>query len=262
MNIVSVSDVWRSYRIPHQRKESPLGRLAGVFQMFESRRLDYEQFWAVRGVSFTIQKGESLGIMGSNGSGKSTLLKMVAGTLNPTRGRVIVRGRVAPILELGLGFHAEVTVKENAKIYGSIMGLRNWQMKERLDAILAFAELERFRDAKLKTLSSGMQARLGLAVAIECNPDLFVIDEALAVGDISFKAKCMERFRDFQKEGRSIILVSHSTDMITEFCDTAMIMSKGEVIAQGDSDSMAARYQDLASSHIQASAEVPPQAAP
>jgi lipopolysaccharide transport system ATP-binding protein len=242
VEILSVEDVWRSYRIPHQRQESALAKVAGVLQMFESSRLEFEQFWAVKGVSFKIERGESLGIMGANGSGKSTLLKIIAGTLRPTKGRVAVRGKVAPILELGLGFHPEVTVKENVKVYASIMGLRNSEIKKRLDPILEFAELERFRDAKLKTLSSGMQARLGLAVAVECDPELFVIDEALAVGDMAFQEKCMERFREFRRKGHSIILVSHSAVTITEFCDTAMIMSKGEVVAQGEPSAMVAEY--------------------
>lgn len=242
MDLVSVEDVWRSYRIPHQKKESPLGRLADVFQILESSRLDYEQFWAVKGVSITIRQGDSLGIMGRNGSGKSTLLKMIAGTLRPTKGRIVVRGKVAPILELGLGFHPEVTVKENVKIYASIMGLKNSEIRERLDGILEFAELEKFRDAKLKTLSSGMQARLGVAVAMESSPDLFIVDEALAVGDFAFQAKCVDRFRDFQRNGGSIVLVSHSPAMIADFCDEAIILSRGEVVAYGEAGSTAQEY--------------------
>src|SRR5271165_2578656 len=203
MNELVVENLWKSYRIPHKKKESILENIAGLLDMFESKRMAYEEFWAVKGVSFNLRKGESLGIMGVNGSGKSTLLKLIAGTIRPTRGEIHVRGKIAPILELGLGFHPELSVKDNAKIYASLMGIKNREFKSRLNSILKFAELERFSDALLKNLSSGMQARLAFAVAIESDPDIFVIDEALAVGDIAFQTKCLDKFRDFQRKGCS-----------------------------------------------------------
>jgi len=247
MNAAIVEDLWKAYRIPHKKKESILENIASFLDMFESRRLDYEDFWAVKGVSLRIRKGESLGIMGVNGSGKSTLLKLIAGTIRPTRGKIDVRGKIAPILELGLGFHPELTVRDNVKIYASIMGLKNREIKNRMESILKFAELERFGDAKLKNLSSGMQMRLGFAVAIESNPDLFVIDEALAVGDIGFQTKCLDKFRDFQRNGCSIVLVSQSPAMISDFCHSALIMSRGEVVASGDARSISTKYITLTS---------------
>jgi len=247
MNAVIVEDLWKSYRIPHKKNESILASIAGILEMFESRRLDFEEFWAVKGVSLRVRQGESLGILGVNGSGKSTLLKMISRTIRPTRGSIDVRGRVAAILELGLGFHPELSVKENAKIYASIMGLRNREIKGRLDSILKFAELERFSDARLRNLSSGMQARLGFAVAMESHPDLFVIDEALAVGDIGFQTKCLDKFRDFQRQGCSIILVSQSPKLISDFCHNAIIMSKGEVVYADTGRAVSAKYSSLVS---------------
>ncbi len=248
MNVLVIEDLWKRYHIPHRKKESVLDNIASILDVFESKRLAHEDFWAVKGISLRVRSGESLGIMGINGSGKSTLLKMIAGTIRPTRGRIDIRGKIAPILELGLGFHPELSVRDNAKIYASIMGLKNNVFRSRLDSILKFAELERFSDSQLKNLSSGMQMRLGFAVAIESKPDLFVIDEALAVGDIAFQTKCLDKFRDFQRDGCSIVLVSQFPAIISDFCHNGIIMSKGEIIASGEARAMTEKYVALSSS--------------
>jgi lipopolysaccharide transport system ATP-binding protein len=247
MNILEIDDLWKHYRIPHRKKESVLELIAGFLDMFESKRMTYESFWAVKGVSLKLRKGESLGIMGVNGSGKSTLLKLIAGTIRPTKGYVETRGKVAPILELGLGFHLELSAKDNAKVYASILGLKNNQIRDKLDDIFKFADLEKFRDSKLKHLSSGMQMRLAFAVAVESDPDLFVVDEALAVGDLAFQTKCLDKFRDFQRRGRSVVLVSQSPAVISDFCHSAVIMSRGEIVASGEARKVSDRYLSLTS---------------
>ena len=198
------------------------------------KQFTYEEFWALKAVNLSVQYGESVGIIGENGSGKSTLLKLVANILRPNRGEVNVTGKIAPILELGVGFHPDLTVKENILVYGSIMGLRNSQIKQRMNSILEFSGLDRFRDAKLKNLSSGMQMRLGFSVAIESNPDIFLVDEALAVGDMAFQQKCMNKFKDFKAEKKTIILVSHALNLVKDFCEKTVFLSKGEVVVSGN----------------------------
>lgn len=236
---IRVEDLWKRFRIPHERRNTILDSLAAILG---GKALSYEELWALRGVGFSLRMGESLGIVGPNGSGKSTLLKVMAKILRPDRGRVEVNGRIAPILELGVGFHPDLSVRENVLVYGSIMGLRNSDVKRRMDSILRFSGLERFRDAKLKNLSSGMQMRLGFSVAMETDPDIFLVDEALAVGDMEFQRKCLDKFKQFRAEGRTIVLVSHALDLIREFCDKGLFLLGGEVAGFGDAGSVVEEY--------------------
>ena len=236
---IRVEDLWKRFRIPHERRNTILEGLAAILG---GRPLSYEELWALRGVSFSLGEGESLGIIGPNGSGKSTLLKIMARILRPDRGRVEVRGKIAPILELGVGFHPDLTVRENVLVYGSIMGLRSSEIKGRMGSILRFAGLERFGDARLKNLSSGMQMRLGFSVAIETDPDIFLVDEALAVGDAEFQAKCLDKFKQFRAEGRTIVLVSHALGLIREFCDKGLLLIDGGVAAFGDAGAVVEEY--------------------
>jgi len=233
MQVIKVEDLWKKFKIPHERRTTILENIAGTLQILEGKRFTYEEFWALKAINFSVQYGESIGIIGENGSGKSTLLKIVANILRPNRGRVEVSGKIAPILELGVGFHPDLTVKENILVYGSIMGLTNSEVKRRMNTILQFSELERFRDAKLKNLSSGMQMRLGFSVAIETSPDIFLIDEALAVGDMEFQQKCMDKFKEFKAEKKTIVLVSHALDLVKEFCEKTAFLSKGELVSFG-----------------------------
>ena len=239
MEAIRVEDLWKRFRIPHERGNTILEGLAAALG---GRSLSYEEFWALKAVSFSLEEGRSLGIIGPNGSGKSTLLKIMARILRPDRGRVLVNGKVAPILELGVGFHPDLTVRENVLVYGSIMGLRGSEVKGRMDSILGFAGLERFRDAKLKNLSSGMQMRLGFSVAIETDPDIFLIDEALAVGDMEFQGKCLERFGQFKAEGKTIVLVSHALGLVKEFCEKALFLSRGEIAGFGEAEAVVSEY--------------------
>jgi len=210
--------------------------------MLGGKTFSYEEFWALKEVSFTVAKGESLGVIGENGSGKSTLLKILARILRPDRGTVEANGRIAPILELGVGFHPDLTAKENILVYGTIMGFKNSELRKRMNSILQFADLERFRDAKLKNLSSGMQMRLGFSVAIETDPDVFLIDEALAVGDMEFQQKCLGKFKEFKNQGKTIILVSHALNLVKEFCGKTLLLSRGEMISFGETEAVVDEY--------------------
>jgi lipopolysaccharide transport system ATP-binding protein len=242
MPVVQVENVSKRFRIPHERRATVLDHIAGALSILEGKRYTYEEFWALRDISFTLEHGESLGIIGANGSGKSTLLKIVARTLKPDKGRIATNGSLAPVLELGIGFHGELTVKENALVYGVIMGLPRSEMKKRIDSILDFAGLRRFQDARLKNLSSGMAVRLAFSIAIQTEADIFLVDEALAVGDMEFQDKCLDRFREFRKEKKSIILVSHSLDLVRSFCEKTLYLAGGEARAFGSSQEATNQY--------------------
>lgn len=236
MSVMTLENVWKSFRIPHEKRATLLDHIAGVLSVFEGKRFSYEEFWAVKHVSLNLEHGESLGIIGPNGSGKSTLLRLVARIMKPDKGTIRTTGAIAPVLELGIGFHSELTVKENALIYGVIMGLPRSEMRKRTDSILDFAELTRFQDAKLKTLSSGMRVRLAFSIAIQTEADIFLVDEALAVGDIEFQQKCLDKFREFKKQEKSIVLVSHSMDLVKSFCEETLYLLNGEPKYYGPSE--------------------------
>ncbi|MEM4648245.1 MAG: ABC transporter ATP-binding protein [Candidatus Pacearchaeota archaeon] len=237
-----MENLWKKFKIPHEKRTTILENLTGMLQILSGKSFAYEEFWALKSVSFALSYGESLGIIGENGSGKSTLLKIIANIFRPDKGSVTVHGKIAPILELGVGFHPDLTVKENILVYSSIMGLKNSEVKKRMNAILQFSGLERFKDAKLKNLSSGMQMRLGFSVAIETNPDIFLIDEALAVGDMEFQQKCLDKFKQFKAEGKTIILVSHALNLVKEFCEKTLFLSKGEVVSFGETEAVINEY--------------------
>jgi lipopolysaccharide transport system ATP-binding protein len=249
LHVIDVEDLWKRFRIPHQKRSTILSQIAGIFSVFEGRRYSYEELWAIKGVTFQLEHGQSLGIIGPNGSGKSTLLKLLTRVIRPEKGRIRTWGSIVPILELGIGFHGDLTVKENAVIYGVIMGLRRSEMKRRAEAILEFAGLTKFQDAKLRSLSSGMQVRLGFSIAIQTEPDVFLVDEALAVGDAEFQQKCLEKFREFKKEEKSIVLVSHSMDLIKDFCENTLYLVNGETRFLGPSEEATEVYiQDIRTS--------------
>ena len=182
------------------------------------------QLQAVRHLDLDIEQGESVALLGHNGSGKSTTLKMLAGTVAPSSGRIWARGRIAPLLELGAGFHPDLTGRENVFLNSAILGIKRAEAAKRLDAIVAFAEVEDFLDTPVKFYSSGMSVRLGFAIAVNVDPDILLIDEVLAVGDADFQAKCMERMQQFKLNGRTVVLVTHSIDQATGFCDRALVL--------------------------------------
>jgi len=224
---LDVQGVSKRFRLHHERKRSVRERL------LRTGPAPYEDLWAVRDVSVQVAVGETLGILGRNGSGKSTLLKCICGVLQPTSGQVVQRGAVAGLLELGAGFQQELSGRDNVYLNGSLLGLSRREMDRRFDDIVAFAELEEFIDNQVKFYSSGMYVRLGFAVAVNIDPDILVIDEVLAVGDERFQRKCLERVQQFQEEGRTIVLVSHSPDQVRAICDRAMVMHNGSMIGIG-----------------------------
>jgi ABC-type polysaccharide/polyol phosphate transport system ATPase subunit len=201
-----------------------------------------ETFPALRGVSFTVPKGCTYGIIGRNGSGKSTLLKCVAGITRPTEGTITVDGRISALIELGAGFHPEISGRENVFINGIMLGLSKREIQRRFDEIVEFAELKDFIDAPVKTYSSGMYMRLGFAVAIHVDPEVLLIDEVLAVGDQAFTAKCIDKFAEFRRRNRTILLVTHSLDLVERFCDRALWLDKGKTLAEGEPKRVVGSY--------------------
>ncbi len=222
------------------------------------RKSDREVFWALRDVSFDIPVGKTVGIIGNNGSGKSTALKIVSGILKPTLGTVEVSGRVSALLELGAGFHPDLTGRENVFLSGSILGMRQAEMRARFDEIVEFAELERFIDMPVKHYSSGMYTRLAFAVATSVEPDILLVDEVLAVGDSSFQKKCFERIRSFQKAGRTIVYVSHDLASVAETCNSVIWLHRGEVKEIGASNQVVGDYLEFTSAHGRSLAEEAP----
>jgi lipopolysaccharide transport system ATP-binding protein len=230
-----VSKVFPIYDKPHYR----------LMQMIFGGSKWHREFCALSNVSFSIQRGETVGIVGRNGSGKSTLLQILCGTLAPTLGEVHVRGRVAALLELGAGFNPEFTGLENVYLNGTVLGLTRAQITERLDKILAFAEIGEFIDRPVKTYSSGMYVRLAFAVAIHVEPDLLVVDEALSVGDEAFQRKCFARIDKLRDAGCTVLFVSHSAGVVVELCDRAILLDRGEVLADGLPKAVISRYQRM-----------------
>jgi ABC-type polysaccharide/polyol phosphate transport system ATPase subunit len=230
---IEVSNVSKLYRRYGRRRH--FGTLKSALlsgRLFRDLQPD-EVLEALRDVSFTVDAGRTFGIIGRNGSGKSTMLKMIAGIGKPTTGQVRVNGRVSALIELGAGFHPEISGRENVFINGMMLGLSRRTIAERFDEIVAFAELESFIDAPVKTYSSGMYMRLGFAVAINVDPDVLLVDEVLAVGDQAFTNKCLDKFNELRRDGRTIVLVTHSLDMVTRFCEEALWLDHGEVRSQG-----------------------------
>jgi ABC-2 type transport system ATP-binding protein len=223
---LEVADVSKKFRLYRERPTSLKARVL-------RSRMRAEDFWALRDVSFRVPEGGSLGLIGHNGSGKTTLLKIVAGILRPTSGVVRQRGRLAALLELGAGFHPELTGRENVYLNASFLGLSRRETDAAYEGIVAFAELRDFMDNQVKFYSSGMLVRLGFAVAVHVDPEVLLIDEVLAVGDEAFQAKCLDRIGQFQRDGRTIVLVTHALDTVTQICDRAVMLHHGEVHAVG-----------------------------
>jgi len=228
------------YRVPSERvrtlKEYFIRRLKGEVHM--------RTFWALQDVALDVKRGEVFGLVGVNGAGKSTLLKVVARVLRPTKGRVIVRGRVAPLLELGAGFHPELTGTENIFLNGALLGFSRHEMQEKYDQIVEFSELGQFIDAPIRTYSSGMYARLGFSVATASQPDVLIVDEVLSVGDEAFQEKCAARIESFRQQGAAILLVSHSMPTIEAMCQRAAWLDHGSLKAIGEPVQVIRAYRE------------------
>jgi len=234
VNAIEVVDVHKMYRRYGRRKHFATLKSALLSgQLLRDLRPD-ESFHALRGISFHVETGRTFGIVGRNGSGKSTMLKLIAGIGKPTSGRVAVSGRVSALIELGAGFHPEISGRENVFINGMMLGLTKRQIADRFDGIVAFAELQEFIDAPVKTYSSGMYMRLGFAVAVNVDPDVLVVDEVLAVGDEAFTHKCLDKFAEFKRRGKTILIVTHQLELVERFCDEALWLDQGVSKTQGD----------------------------
>jgi ABC-2 type transport system ATP-binding protein len=233
---IHVEDIGKKFRRYRERPTS-------IKQRFTRRRVKAEDFWALREVTFDVAEGSTTGLIGENGSGKTTLLKIMAGILRPTEGRVVTRGRIAALLELGAGFHPELTGRENVFLNASILGLSRKETEAKFDEIVEFAELEDFIDNQVKFYSSGMFVRLGFAVAVHVDPQILLVDEVLAVGDEAFQRKCLDRIQQFQREGRTIVFVTHAADLVREICDQAVMLAKGRIHAAGEPDEVVREYR-------------------
>ena len=237
ISAIAVDDVAKRFRLVHERNST---LKATVFSGF--RRTVHEEFWALKGVSFEVEAGTTYGLIGHNGSGKSTLLKCMARIYRPDRGEIRTRGRVSALLELGAGFHPELSGRENVYLNASILGLSKRDVDRRFDEIVGFAGLEQFIDTPVKNYSSGMFVRLGFSVAITVEPDVLLVDEILAVGDEAFQQRCMEKFADVRRSGRTIVLVSHGLDSVRNICDRAAWLDHGDLVKEGEAHDVVTAY--------------------
>jgi lipopolysaccharide transport system ATP-binding protein len=236
--VISVDGVSVQYRVPQER----IGTFKEYMIRYIQRQIKHNTFLALDNISLNVNRGEVFGIIGENGAGKSTLLKLIAKVLRPTRGRIWVKGRVAPLLEVGAGFHPELTGRENVYLNGAMLGFTQKEMDKRFQQIVDFAELWDFIDAPLRTYSSGMWARLGFAVATDVDPDILIVDEILSVGDENFQRKSSERIAAFREKGATILLVSHNMSLIEEMCDRAVLFDHGKVVTTGTTKAVVNSY--------------------
>lgn len=245
IKVENLSKCYEVYDTPRDRlKQFIFPRMQSVVRIVE-RQNYFREFWALRNVNFEVKKGETVGIIGCNGSGKSTLLQMICGTLNPTSGSINTKGRIAALLELGSGFNPEFTGRENVYLNGAVLGLSNKEIDERFDDIADFADIGEFIERPVKTYSSGMTVRLAFAVQAMVDPDILVVDEALAVGDEKFQRKCFARLEELKSKGSSILFVSHSSASIVELCDRTLLLDHGNQLMFGDSPSVVRIYQKI-----------------
>ena len=250
--IISVENLGKRYRIHHEQREGYTTlrdviarKVKGLFlpkSEGKNPKSSDEDFWALKGVSFEVQPGEVVGIIGGNGAGKSTLLKILSRITESTEGRVTLRGRVASLLEVGTGFHPELTGRENIFLNGAILGMSRVEIRKKFDEIVAFAEVEKFLDTPVKRYSSGMYVRLAFAVAAHLEPEILILDEVLAVGDAQFQKKCIGKMEGIAREGRTILFVSHNTGTLANLCTSAMLLTKGQLTKQGSASEVIDHY--------------------
>ena len=238
---IEVEHVGKRFRLQHRDTKTLKGSALEWLRLH--RRSSPAELWALRAVSFSVRRGETLGIIGANGAGKSTLLALLAGTMAPTEGRIESRGVISSLLELGAGFHPDLTGRENIFLCGAILGLSRRQMRARFDAIVEFAGLSRFIDEPVRHYSSGMYVRLGFAVAVEIDPEILLIDEVLAVGDTDFQRKCIARMAEFRKRQKTMLIISHDLPTIQSISDRIIILDAGRILGDGDPSAMVAQYE-------------------
>jgi lipopolysaccharide transport system ATP-binding protein len=236
---ISIKNISKKYNL----YDSPQHRLKEALHPF--RKKFHREFWALKDVSFEVKKGETIGIIGRNGSGKSTLLQIICGVLQPSSGDVVANGRISALLELGAGFNPEFTGRQNVYLNGAIKGFTKEDMDEQFDDIAGFADIGEFIDQPVKTYSSGMYVRLAFAAAINIDPDILIVDEALAVGDVKFQAKCFRKFEEFQCKKKTLLFVTHSAEQIVRHCNTSVLLDNGMKLSQGEPREIVNQYMDL-----------------
>lgn len=245
--VIKVTDLSKKFRIGRLRRDA--GTLRDLFgniikSPFKSGKdRESENLWALRDINFEVKQGEAFGIIGGNGAGKSTLLKILSRIIKPTSGRASLNGRVGSLLEIGTGFHQDLTGRENIFLNGAVLGMRRWEVERKFDEIIAFADVEKFLDTPVKFYSSGMYARLAFAVAAHLEPEILIIDEVLAVGDAAFQAKCLGKMGKVAEGGRTVLFVSHSAAMVEKLCRTGLYLEKGKVKAFGEMSDVMAQYK-------------------
>lgn len=238
-DIIKVENVGMKFNLSKEKVDS----LKDYVIKSLTGKISYNEFWALKDINFTLQKGDRLGILGLNGAGKSTLLKVIVGVFKPTEGRVTKNGKIAPLLELGAGFDSQYTGRENIFLYGAVLGLSKKFLEEKYDDIVKFAELEEFIDVPLKNYSSGMKARLGFAIATIVEPDILILDEVLSVGDAKFRKKSEKKVMSMFDKGVTVLFVSHSIEQVKRLCNKAILLEKGKIIASGDIEEVAKVYE-------------------
>lgn len=238
-NSIEISNVTVEYRLPHEQ----MGTFREYFIRMLERKIKFENFLALDDVTLVVPRGTVHGVIGHNGAGKSTMLKVISRVIKPTKGRVIVYGKVAPLLELGAGFHPELTGRENIFLNGALLGYSRDDMEHLVEPIIEFSELREFIDAPIRTYSSGMQARLGFAVATAVDPDILIVDEILGVGDEAFKKKCEDRMNEYRKNGTTIFLVSHEMSAIEKMCQNVTWLDHGRHMMTGEPDKVIAAFR-------------------
>jgi lipopolysaccharide transport system ATP-binding protein len=261
-SVITIENLSKKYTIEHQRQEryTTLRDVVAAGAQRFAHKLTHpftrpenapaqEEFWALKEVSFDVQQGDRVGIIGRNGAGKSTLLKILSRITEPTSGKVSIKGRVASLLEVGTGFHPELTGRENIFLNGAILGMSKTEIKKKFDEIVAFAEVEKFLDTPVKRYSSGMYVRLAFAVAAHLEPDILIVDEVLAVGDVQFQKKCMGKMDEARREGRTILFVSHNMSAISQLCSTCVWLDQGEIRKVGETGAVVNAYMLNGTSH-------------
>ena len=258
MTVIEAENIGKKYIIDHIKsnaqgntlREVVTDKLRNLFNKKEKDQVSHEEFWALKDVSFKIEQGDRVGIIGSNGAGKSTMLKILSRITEPTQGKITIKGRVASLLEVGTGFHPELSGRENIFLNGSILGMKREEIKQHFDAIVDFAGVEKFLDTPVKRYSSGMYVRLGFAISAHLEPEILIVDEVLAVGDAEFQRKCLGKMKDASTSGRTILFVSHNLTAVQGLCNKAMYMQKGRLLEMGETNQVLATYL----SHVQKTA--------
>lgn len=240
---ISVKNVSKHFLLPHEKVSSLKGLFTGIFKLKGARTIERQQ--ALDSISFEVKKGEFFGVVGRNGSGKSTLLKILAGIYQPNEGKINIKGKLVPFIELGVGFNPELTGRENVYLNGALLGFTTKEIDQQYKQIVEFAELEKFMDQKLKNYSSGMQVRLAFSVATTAKADILLVDEVLAVGDADFQRKCFDYFQKLKGSGTTVVFVTHDMNAVREYCERAVLIEKSKLVASGAADKVASEYTKM-----------------